>query len=165
MWYNAVMKEPGAIVSAVLHDIHLFADLAAADLQGLAALFGQRRFRKGETVFDEDSPGNSMMVIVAGEVRVSQKSGMHLEEALSILTKGDCFGEMALLENQPRSATVIAHTDLVILEISRDSFLAFVSSHPEAGVKILLALARRLSARLREADNKIRSFVSLSQWV
>jgi len=106
-----------------------------------------------------------MMAIVAGEVRVTQKSDLHLEEALSILTKGDCFGEMALLENQPRSASVIAHTDLVILEISRDQFLSFVSNRPAAGVKILLALARRLSARLREADNKIRSFVNLSQWV
>jgi CRP-like cAMP-binding protein len=81
------------------------------------------------------------------------------------LKKGDVFGEMALLEDLPRSATTIAHTSVITLEISRDDFLNYIYKNSENGVKILLKLSRILSSRLRETDVKLKTFVSLSRWL
>jgi CRP-like cAMP-binding protein len=100
-------------------------------------------------------------------VRISQKasSDSEAEEALVILKKGDVFGEMAMLEDLPRSATTIAHTSVISLEISRDDFLNYIHKNSENGVKILLKLSRILSSRLRETDVKLKTFVSLSRWL
>ena len=104
-------------------------------------------------------------MIISGEVRITQRANVSGEETLTVLKKGDFFGEMALLEDLPRSATAIAHSDTFMLEISRERFLHFLEKDPASGVKILVRLARSLSARLREADSKIKAFVNLSQWV
>jgi CRP-like cAMP-binding protein len=98
-------------------------------------------------------------------VRITQRARISGEETLTVLKKGDCFGEMALLEDLPRSATAIAHSDILMLEINRDKFLRFIEKDTVSGVKILFILARILSSRLREADVKIKTFVNLSQWI
>ncbi len=149
----------------ILRNIDLFADLSHPALNRLADLFCERVFRKGETIFPEDSIGNSMMIIVSGEVRISQLSPGNTEETLVVLKKGDFFGEMALLEEMPRSASAIANTDIFILEISRERFVGMIEKDPESGIKVLLTLSRKLSSRLREADIKIKTFVNLSQWL
>jgi CRP/FNR family cyclic AMP-dependent transcriptional regulator len=104
-------------------------------------------------------------VIISGEVRISQRADVSGEETLIVLKQGDFFGEMALLEDLPRSATAIAHSDTFMLEISRDKFLRFIEKDTVSGVKILFTLANILSSRLREADIKIKAFVNLSQWI
>jgi CRP/FNR family transcriptional regulator, cyclic AMP receptor protein len=149
----------------ILKNIDLFADLPFPALDRLADLFYERVFRKGETVFPEESVGSSMMIIVSGEVRISQLSPSNTEETLVVLKKGDFFGEMALLEDMPRSASAIAHTDIFVLEISRERFMTLLEKDPESGVRVLLILARKLSSRLREADVKIKTFVNLTQWL
>jgi CRP/FNR family cyclic AMP-dependent transcriptional regulator len=102
---------------------------------------------------------------LSGEVRITQRARISGEETLTVLKKGDFFGEMALLEDLPRSATAIAHSDTFMLEISRDKFLRFIEKDTVSGVKILFTLANILSSRLREADIKIKAFVNLSQWI
>ena len=77
-------------------------------------------FQKGETIFEENTTGKSIMVIISGEVRITQRARISGEETLTVLKKGDFFGEMALLEDLPRSATAIAHSDTFMLEISRE---------------------------------------------
>ena len=106
-----------------------------------------------------------MMIIASGEVRVSQTPGDNTEETLVVLKKGDVFGEMSLLEGLPRSATTIAHTNVIVLEITRSDFLDYLEKDSESGVKILLKLCRTLSSRLRETDVKLKTFISLSQWI
>ena len=152
-------------IAGLLKRLNLFSDLNSSALLELSALFREKVFKEGEIVFDEDSIGNSMMIITSGEVRVSQKSDPDSEEALIVLKKGDLFGEMGLLEDRPRSATVIAHTNVVMLEINRNDFLEFLKNEPEAGVIILMKLARILSSRLRETDTKLKTFISLTKWL
>jgi len=152
-------------IAGILKRLNLFSDLESPALLKLSKHFKERVFKEGETVFSEDSIGNSMMIITSGEVRVSQKSDPGNEEALIILKKGDLFGEMGLLEDLPRSATVIAHTNVVMLEIARADFLDYLSKESDAGVKILLKLSRILSSRLRETDTKLKTFISLTQWL
>ncbi len=149
----------------ILKGISLFADLDEKDRATLSDQFTARVFREGETVFAEESPGRSMMVIVSGEVRISSTDSGQGEETLGVLKRGDFFGEMALLDEMPRSATAIAHSDLILLEIERPSFTRFINEHPGAGVIILWTMARSLSARLRETNLKVKTFVNLSQWL
>jgi CRP/FNR family transcriptional regulator, cyclic AMP receptor protein len=149
----------------ILAGIPLFANVSLTAMTELAKLCEEKVFAKGEVVFEESAPGNSMMVIVSGEVRISQRPGAGAEETLMVLRKGDFFGEMALLDTMPRSATVIAHQDIFLLEISRERFLHFINSDPASGVHVLLSIARHMTTRLREANNKIKSFITLSQWI
>lgn len=153
------------IIIDILKNLSLFAELNYGPVKELAYLFQERVFQGGETIFEENDSGDSLLVILSGEVRITQRANVSGEETLTVLKKGDFFGEMALLEDLPRSATAIAHCDTFIMEISRERFLRFVEKEPASGVKILVTLARSLSARLREADRKIQAFVNLSQWI
>jgi len=152
-------------IAGLLKRLNLFSDLEAPALLKLSSLFREKVFKVGEIIFDEDSIGNSMMIITSGEVRVSQRSDPDSEEALIVLKKGDLFGEMGLLEDLPRSATIIAHTNVVMLEIAREDFLSFLQKESDAGVKILLKLSKILSSRLRETDTKLKAFISLTKWL
>jgi CRP/FNR family cyclic AMP-dependent transcriptional regulator len=156
-----------SFVVLMLKGLHIFADLDDKSLLELGRLFKEKIFDQQEIIFEEGSIGNTMMIITSGEVRISQKasSDSEAEEALVILKKGDVFGEMALLEDLPRSATTIAHTNVITLEISREDFLNYIHKNSEIGVKILLKLSRILSSRLRETDVKLKTFVSLSRWL
>jgi len=153
------------IIIEILHKLPLFIELQPAAIRELTLLAEERLFHHGETIFEENASGNSIMVIISGEVRITQRARVSGEETLTVLRKGDFFGEMALLEELPRSATAIAHSDTIMLEISRDKFLRFIEKDTASGVKILFTLAKNLSARLREADVKIKAFVNLSQWI
>ncbi len=146
-------------------EISIFSSLGGQSMSRLYAKFTERIFSQGEIVFEEGTGGDSMMVLASGEVRISYLTSPGEEEALIILKKGDLLGEMALLESQPRSATAIAHTPVILLEISRSDFLDYLENDPTAGVPILLYLARMLSARLRETDQKLRAFISLTKWI
>ena len=152
-------------VLSILKGLDMFSDLNFYALTDLSSLFTERIYNQGEVIFEEGDIGNSMMVITSGEVRISQTSGGKDEEALIILKEGDVFGEMALIENLPRSATTIAHTNVIILQISCTDFLEYIQKDSENGVKILLRLAKVLSSRLRETDNKLKAFINLSQWM
>jgi len=161
----AAMSADKDIIVEILKNLSLFGELNYSALKELAYLFSERIFQGRETIFEENDAGNSLLVIISGEVRITQRADISGEETLILLKKGDFFGEMALLEDLPRSATAIAHCDTVLMEISQERFLHFIDKDPASGVKILVSLAKSLSARLREADNKIKAFVNLSQWI
>jgi CRP-like cAMP-binding protein len=161
----SAMSAEKDIIIDILKSLSLFSELNYSAVKELTYLSSERVFQGGETIFEENDPGNSLLVIISGEVRITQRANVSGEETLTVLKKGDFFGEMALLEDLPRSATALAHSDTFMLEISRERFLHFLEKDPASGVKILVRLARSLSARLREADGKIKAFVNLSQWI
>ncbi len=159
------MGNKNEFVLNILKGLDIFSGIDAHALGELSLLFEEKIFNQGETIFEEDSIGNSMMIITSGEVRVSQRADSNMEEALIILKAGDLFGEMALIDDLPRSATIIAHTNVIIFEISRSNFLNYIKKDCKNGILILLKLAKILSSRLREADNKLKAFVNMSQWI
>jgi len=159
------MKSQNGFVLGVLSEMELFSEVDYNSLVMLSNLFEERVYNQAEIIFEEDSIGTSMMMITSGEVRISQMSDPQTEEALIVLKKGDVFGEMALLDDMPRSATAIANTNVIIFEIQRERFLNFIENNKEAGVKILMKLAKILSSRLRETDAKVKAFVSLTKWI
>jgi CRP-like cAMP-binding protein len=119
-----------------------------------AEIYG-RDFPAGAVIFEEGDPGSRMYVIQAGAVRIVKRVG-NRELTLAQLGPGEAFGEMALLEGQPRSATAIVEAAARILEIDEAAFADLVRRNGE----IALRLLRRLSARLREANRQIRNFLS-----
>jgi len=159
------MDQEKDVIIDIFKKLQLFSELDNAAIRELTLLAEERLFHKGDTIFEESTAGQSIMVIVSGEVRITQRARVSGEETLTVLKPGDFFGEMALLDELPRSATAIAHSDTFMLEISREKFLRFIEKDTVSGVKILFTLARILSFRLREADVKIKAFVNLSQWI
>jgi CRP-like cAMP-binding protein len=159
------MGNKNEFVLNILKGLDIFSGIDANALGELSLLFEEKVFSEGETIFEEDSAGNSMMLITSGEVRVSQRADSNMEEALIILKTGEIFGEMALIDDLPRSATVIAHTNAIIFEINRSDFLNYIKKDSKNGILILLKLAKILSSRLREADNKLKAFINMSQWI
>jgi len=161
----SAMSAEKDIIIEILKNLSLFSELNYSAVKELTYLFSDRVFQGGETIFEENDTGNSLLVIISGEVRITQRANVSGEETLTVLKQGDFFGEMALLEDLPRSATAIAHSDACVMEISQERFLRFIEKDPASGVKILVTLAKSLSARLRDADGKIKAFVNLSQWI
>ena len=123
-------------------------ELSAAEIYG-------RDFPAGAVLFEEGDPGSRMYVIQSGEVRIVKRVGSR-EITLARLGPGEAFGEMALLEDQPRSATAVVEAPARILEIDEAAFADLVRRNGE----IALRLLRRLSARLRDANRQIRNFLS-----
>ena len=152
-------------VIKILSGISIFKGLDLASLEKIYILFKEKFFQKDQIIIKEGSNGDSMMIIISGEARVTQVIDSAEEEALVVLKQGEAFGEMALLEKLPRSATVIAQKDILLLEIDRTDFLDFVHTNPKSGNVILLNMAKILSARLRETDTKLKTFINLSKWI
>jgi CRP/FNR family transcriptional regulator, cyclic AMP receptor protein len=158
------MKLNDEFIVTLLQSLDIFENIESESLILLGKRFKERIYTQDEVIIEEGNIGDSMMVIASGEVRVSQTAVPGEEEALMILKKGEVFGEMAMLEDLPRSATIIAHTNVITLEISRKNFLDYIESDSKNGVKILLKLSKILSSRLRETDVKLKAFINFSQW-
>lgn len=136
---------------SLLRRVSIFEGLGETDLAELAACFEPRRFLAGAVVVGQDDPGDSLFVIAEGRVKVVLFGRGGRELILSVFRSGDFFGEMSLLDGQPRSATVVATEDARLLELSREVFAAFVDRHPRLALLILAEMSRRL----RRADEII----------
>jgi pyruvate,water dikinase len=126
---------------AALQRVQLFADLDRRQAEQIARLLKLRPFSKGETVIMEGSGGAAFFLIDSGEAMVSSKGVQ-----LATLGPGDYFGEIALIDGGPRSATVIAATDLVCYGLTFWEFRPLVERNSAIAWKLLQALARRLRA-------------------
>lgn len=126
---------------ATLQRVELFADMDRRQAEQIARLLKERRFAKGETVIMEGSGGAAVFLIGSGEVAVSRK-GVHL----ATLGPGEHFGEVALIDGGPRSATVTAATDLVCYGLTFWEFRPLVERNGAIAWKLLQALAKRLRA-------------------
>jgi CRP-like cAMP-binding protein len=116
-----------------------------------------RRIPAGTVLFREGEPGSQMYVIRAGRVSIWKRIA-DSEITLTVLGPGDFFGEMALLEGLPRSASATALEDSLLIEVEQEAFELLLRSKGE----IALRMMRRLSARLREADRQIQALMSRS---
>lgn len=109
---------------------------------------------KGTVLFYEGDPGQEMYIILSGKVRISKGAG-GFEKILVVLGKGEFFGEMAILNSKPRSATATAIEECRILIIDRETFETMIRNNGEIAVRII----KKLAARLQEADNQIENLL------
>ena len=101
------------------------------------------KFSKGDIIFCEYEIGFKIFFVQKGQVRLVKISN-ETEKTLAILGQGDIFGEMAMLEKMPRSATCIAETDVVLLEFNQETFLTLVKAQPSVGIKLIKSFAGRV---------------------
>lgn len=135
----------------------LFSELDDKELGAIAALAKPRKYAKDEAVFHADEPGDVFCLIQSGAVKVTMISPEGKEIILSMLGPGDFFGEMALLDDHPRSATVVATEPLEVLTIFRNDFLQILAESFSITRKILA----ELSKRLRAASYRIESLATM----
>jgi len=109
------------------------------------ALFNKfgKQFNTGEIIFCEFEPGNSFYLIQTGRVKIS-KVVKDKEKTMDILGVGDLFGEMAILEEQPRSATATAIEPVTVLHFDRDNFVSMMMSQPQLAFKLLVVFSKRI---------------------
>ncbi len=141
----------------LLRTVPIFAELSEVDIQALARLTTRRRYPKDTVVFFENEQGDTLFMILEGRVRVTILGDDGREVILSVLSPGDFFGEIALLDNEPRSATAIAAEDSELLLLQRNEFQGAMSENPS----ISGALIRVLTARLRRANHQISTLALL----
>lgn len=137
----------------VLRQVPLFASLPTLELEALAPYLRERRFSKGTMILMQGDPGDALYLIATGQVKVVLIGEDGREVILSVLSEGSFFGEMALLDGEPRSAHVVAMGDTTLLQLRREDFQHRLRSSPELGAGLL----RELSQRLRRADHTIGS--------
>jgi CRP-like cAMP-binding protein len=154
--------------AALLARVDLFAGLARVTLAKLAAHLVPVRLASGAELFRQGEPGNAFYLVARGELGVYVVGGADEgENRVAVLGTGDPVGEMALLTNSPRSATIRAETDGELLRLDRARFLSLMRQEPDVALAIAATLSRRLQATLARgeaaADSKIRTSGNIAQ--
>lgn len=138
-----------------LEKVALFADLDAESMRELATVMKRRTFRPGEIIFHRDDPGQVLYVLRTGKVKIFMTSPDGQEVALAIFSPGDYFGELALLDGYPRSASAIALESAETFALQRPDFLKAVMRHPRIAIHVMHVL----SERLRQTDEMVEDLV------
>ncbi len=143
-----------------LRDIGLFGALSDDVLGRLSQSLQQRRVGSGETVFSEGDPAHEMFVVLDGELEVLKKSRKGRFQRVAILGPPDAFGEMSIIDVQPRSATVRAVAPTRLLRVTAEDLDQLYRHDLKAYALIILNIARDLSRRLRVTDGILADFAA-----
>jgi CRP/FNR family cyclic AMP-dependent transcriptional regulator len=141
----------------LLRTVPLFSELSEDAITSLSRLATRRRYPKDTVVFFENEEGDSLFMILDGRIKVTILGDDGREIILTMLGEGDLFGEMALLDNEPRSATAIAVEESELLLLQRNDFQSVIHENPG----ISSALIKVLSNRLRRANHQISTLALL----
>jgi CRP-like cAMP-binding protein len=128
----------------LLAKVGLFADLSSAELIGLASLMRPRAYARDEVIYLRGDPGTAFYVIASGRVKITLTSPDGKELILRRFGPGDFHGELALLDDQPRSADAVATEPSVALVLQRDAFRQFLAEHPTVAAKLLATVSHYL---------------------
>lgn len=137
----------------VLKNIPIFSELSDRDLQKVSQVASKQRYHKDNLILIEEEVGSTMFIILSGRVKISRITDDGREVILSILSEGDFFGEMALLDGQTRSANVTAIEESELMVIRREDFLQLLRDYPQIAINLLKELAQRI----RKSDEHIKS--------
>ena len=127
-----------------LKSVALFSDLPGRELASVADVARERDFAAGEVMIEEGMPGGSLFLIVEGEAIVTRAG-----EELARRSSGDCIGEISVLDSEPRTATVTACVDMVVLEVMREDLDSLRAERPEVARGIIRTLVKKLAEASR----------------
>lgn len=148
------------VTIAQLREVGLFGALSDDFLEHLASTLAVQRVTAGETLFREGDPAREMYVVLEGEIEVLKKSRRGRETRVAILGPNDAFGEMSIIDMQPRSATVRALGPSRLLRISTEEMDGLYRHDLKSYSLIVLNIARDLSRRLRVTDGLLADFTA-----
>jgi len=128
-----------------LAHVELFSSLDKKELQTLAKSSQERTYSAGTKLFSQGDSGSGLYILKSGKVSITQRSGAQgAEKEINTVGAGETLGEMALLDDQPRSATVTAVEDVTALLLPVWEFRGVIKAHPDIALKLLASLSRRL---------------------
>jgi CRP/FNR family cyclic AMP-dependent transcriptional regulator len=137
---------------AILRDHYLFGNLTAQQIESLSACIVTRSVKRGTNIYVKGDPGTSLCGIGAGTVKISAPSADGKDAVFNVLGKGDIFGEIALLDGNPRTADATAVTDCELFVIERRDFLPLIRKEPEIALGIIEILCSKLRRTTQQAE-------------
>jgi len=140
---------------AILETSPLFVSLHPEELDMLAELSQERQLAAGEVIFNEGDVGDSLYVIVRGEVEVIRKGNEGKARIIAALKEGEFFGEMSLIDKEYRSATCRTRTEAELLRLTNENLHSFARVYKNGFTLVVINIARVLSLRLRETSEKL----------
>ena len=153
----AVSKDDIFSIASFLAQTRLLGALSFNELLILAANFSTYSCTMGDTIFNKGDEGDSLYLLKSGAVRIVLPLEGRKDTTLTIIYPGDLFGELAVLDGRPRSATAVAVETLEAFTLKREHFLTFLRKQPDAAIRILGVLA----ARLRRTDELLGESISV----
>lgn len=152
-WGTTRKKKSGDETKDLLRSIPLFEHLTDRELSGIQRILHERVYAAGEEIFREGEPGVAMYIIESGSVVIKVgKSGKVLAE----LTGGEFFGELALLDESPRSASAVAKAESKIFAFSQPDLFSLIERDHHLGIKVIVALARIIGDRLKRTNDQLQ---------
>jgi CRP/FNR family cyclic AMP-dependent transcriptional regulator len=151
--YDAADRYEVATMDAMklLHSIPLFEGLGEDDLRALAQKLERRTFKAGSMIFAQGDSGSAMYIVDSGDVNIHLPGEASRRISLKDIARGEYFGELALFDEKPRSASALATTDAVLFELQRSTLASYLERRPSAAMAIL----RTMSERLRETNTML----------
>jgi CRP/FNR family cyclic AMP-dependent transcriptional regulator len=143
----------GENLLGVLERIPIFQDLSKRELAAVARVLHRREYLPQEAIIRQDEPGLGMYIIQTGKAVVFSEPG---NIQLSELADGDFFGEVSLLDETPRSATVVAQSHSIIFGFFQSDLFSLIERDPRFGVKIVIRVAKIMGDRLRNANQQVQ---------
>ncbi len=141
------------ITPGSLHRIKIFADMDERQLTSFLQYLEVVKLLPNAVVFNEGEPGDAMFLVLQGEVRARAMIGGR-ESTLSTMGVGECFGELAVIDESPRSADVIANVESILLKISASSLKRLFQEAPALAAPFLLALSKTITSRVRKLTKR-----------
>lgn len=142
---------------------YLFRNLTPHELEPFLKVARYRSYSPNEMVIAEEETGEDLFLILDGSVRVIKGRSGEYEQVIGMLREGEFFGEMALIDRMPRSASVYAHQPLKLVIFSHQDLREIFSSNPAIGLKVVTAFAEVLSKRLRDTNDKLKTLLFLER--
>lgn len=147
---------PTSELREVLGDTDVFADVPAETLDALVAAGRTEHVPSGTVLFREGDPGSDLYLVLSGAVELTTAVRRAGEQRLALLDRGQLFGELACFDALPRSATATAFVDARVFRLPGQGLEAVLASSPGLATTLLRNVVRKISHRLRDADQEIR---------
>ena len=135
-----------------LKSIPLFNDLTKHDLTSLLGIIHNRTYVPGEVIFNQGDPGIGLYIVREGEVEIVRKNDSDVKKTLASFSKGNFFGELALVDGERRTASAIAKTACRISVIFKPDLDEYIEKYPRNGIKILTGISNIIALRLRQLN-------------
>ena len=165
LWANVIKKqdENEHNITKILRNIPLFVKLSKRERKKLSRLVYERNYKPDEYLFREGNPGSGMFIIKNGSISIERTSKSGEIMHLAILSSGDFVGELALLDDSPRSASARCKMNTTIVAFFRQDFFNLIAREPSLGSKILKELAIMIGDRLKETNEALLKYTKLAE--
>lgn len=156
LWGNVFKEETNErSIASILRRIPVFTSLSKSEMRLVEKIVYLRNYHEGEVIFVEGEPGAGMYVISSGKIRICLGPHTDEEHEIALLESGDFFGELALIDDHPRSATAVALVPTRLIGFFRSELISIISRNPRLGVKLQQNMMQILVKRLRITDQRL----------